>query len=99
MSAGANWETYLRKIVGGGTELPKPPEKQQLPADEDGEQVDELYMTRPNPVSINAENGDVFRAMADAYAINNKQSVFDRQAVFHTNSQEVKVKSVDTTDM
>ena len=99
MSGEANWESYLRKIIGGGSTLPEVPKQQVINKDEDGEQVDELYMTRPNPVSINAENGDVFRAMADAYAINNKQSVFDRQAVFHTDSHEVRVKSVDTTDM
>ena len=94
----ANWEAYLKQVLDDAKAKAEQDKSNEWKND-DGEQVNELYMTRPNPVSINAENADVFRTMADAYAINNKQSVFDSQALFHTDSMEVKEKSVDTTDM
>ena len=94
----ANWEAYLRKIIEDDKVKAEQNKSGEWKSD-DGEQVNELYMTRPTPFSVNADNSDVFHAMADGYAINNKQSVFDRQAVFHTDSIEVKEKSVDTTDM
>ncbi|WP_028234514.1 hypothetical protein [Pseudobutyrivibrio sp. MD2005] len=98
MIRGTDWEAYLQLITD---EEQAKEERDKLKEwnNDDGEQVDELFMTRPNPVSFNADNGDIFHAMADAYAINNKQSVFDSQATFHTDSMEVEEKSVDTTDM
>lgn len=93
-----DWEAYLQ-IITDEAHAKEEREKLKEWQQDDGVQVDELYMTRPSLVSINAESGDVFRTMADAYAINNKQSVFDRQAVFHTESLELEEKSVDTTDM
>lgn len=98
MIIGEDWEAYLRQITDDDMAREERARAGEWNP-EDGQQVDELFMTRPNPVSINAANGDVFRTMADAYAINNKQSVFDRQALFHTDSLEVQEKSVDTTDM
>ena len=93
-----NWEVYLQQIID--EELANQEQENQKEwRTDDGEQVDELYLTRPSPISFNSDNGDVFPTMADAYAINNKQSVFDSQAIFHTDSMEVEEKSVDTTDM
>jgi len=98
MYESANWEAYLKQVIDDAKANAEKNKSGEWKRD-DGEQVNELYMTRPNLVSINAENTDVFHAMAEAYAINNKQSVFDRQALFHTDSTEVREKSVDTTDM
>jgi len=94
----ANWETYLKQVMDEAKAKASQDKSNEWQND-DGEQVNELYMTRPASVSINADNTDVFRAMADGYAINNKQSVFDSKALYHTDSKEVWEKSVDTTDM
>jgi len=98
MIIGSNWELYLQQLIDEELDKEEQDKNKEWQVD-DGEQVDELYLTRPTPVSFNADNGDVFPAMADAYAINNKQSVFDSQAIFHTDSMEVEEKSVDTTDL
>ena len=93
-----DWEAYLQMITDE-EEAREEQAKHKEWSGEDGEQIDELFITKPGTVSLNADNGDVFHAMADAYAINNKQSVFDEKAIFHTDSSEVYEKSVETTDL
>ncbi len=92
-----DWEAYLQQQLDNAR-IPKDKLK-DFDSLEDGQQVDELYISKPRVVSFNAEDGNIFHAMAEALAINNKQSIFDEKAIFHVDSSEVEEKSIETTDL